>query len=189
MSIFSQKFVLGSSLPPQEAWKNLLPVVKTNLPVCAVCGQSLAGVTRFCSHCGQPVPPPIPRTWTQRFFSSSDGCQFEGEVSPQQFNITRIISYRNCCIPIIRGRFEPSPTGTRIVIEMSMHPLGYIFLIGGAGLSFFGLSILALNSQGLPATAIAPFAAPCFICLVCWVAFIAEANTARAALSQLWPVH
>jgi hypothetical protein len=182
--IFHQNFVIESSLPQQEAWKNLLPVVKTDLPGCAQCGQSLAGATRFCSHCGQPVPPPIPRSWAQRYFSSG-GFQFEGDVSQQGFNITRIISYRNSCIPVIRGRFEPSPTGTRIVVEMNMHPLGYVFLVGGAGISFFVLSVVSVD--GNPAAAIGALAAPCFIALVCWVAFTTEANTARAALSQLWP--
>jgi hypothetical protein len=53
---------------------------------------------------------PYTQTWTQRLFSSG-GFEFEGDVSPQGFDITRIISYRNSCIPVIRGRFEPSGTG------------------------------------------------------------------------------
>lgn len=184
--IFRHQFVIETLLPPQEAWKNLLPVVKTNQPLCAACAQPLIGAAHFCSRCGQPTPPPLPTTWAQRHFSSG-GYQFEGTLSPQDFNITRIINYRNSCIPVIRGRFEPKPTGTRIVIEMTMHPFGYIFLIGGTALSFTVLSTLALGGQGLPATAILAFAGPLFIALICWVAFTAEANAARAALSRLWP--
>jgi hypothetical protein len=190
MGIFRQKFVIESFLPVQEAWRKLLPVVKTNLPICAECGQTLdgAGAVRFCSYCGQPTPPHLPQTWMQRHFSSG-GFEFEGDVSPQAFNISRIISYRNSCIPIIRGRFEPSAIGTRIVIEMKMNSLGYVFLVGGITISFVVLSILAVNGQGLPVTGIAAFAAPCFIFLVCWIAFAAEAGTARAALSRFWPIH
>jgi hypothetical protein len=188
MGIFSQRFVIDSVLPVQDAWRNLLPVVKTDLPICAECGQTLAGAVRFCSNCGQPAPPPLPQTWVQRHFYSG-GFEFEGDVSPQAFNISRIISYRNSCIPVIRGRFEPSAARTRIVIEMKMHPLGYVFLVGGTTISFVVLSILAVNGQGVPVTAVAAFAAPCFIFTVCWVAFAVEAGTARAALSRFWPIH
>lgn len=160
-------------------------MVKTNLPICAECGQTLAGAgaVRFCSNCGQPAPPHLPQTWVQRHFSSG-GFEFEGDVSPQEFNVSRIISYRNSCIPVIRGRFEPSAAGTRIVIEMKMHPLGYVFLVGRITISFVVLSILAVNGQGFPVTAVAAFAAPCFIFTVCWVAFALEASTARAALRR-----
>jgi hypothetical protein len=178
--------VIDSTLPAQEACKRLLPLVKTNLPICAECGQALGGV--FCSHCGQPTPPPIPLTWTQRLFSSG-GFEFEGDVSPQSFDITRIISYRNSCIPVIRGRFEPSATGTRIVIDMKMHPLGYVFLVGGVTISFVVLSALAGSGQGWPVTAIGAFVAPCFVFIVCWLAFAGEASTARGALGRVWPMH
>lgn len=174
--IFRQKFTIDSPVPPQDAWKNLLPVMKMDRTRCAQCRQTLPGAAQFCSHCGYPalrIAQP----------------QFEGDLSPQQFNITRIINYRNSCIPVIRGRFEPSATGTRIVVEMSMHPLGWVLLVGFATVSFFVLSILAVSGQGLPATAILAFAGPTLIALVCWVAFIAEANAARAALSRLWPTH
>lgn len=187
MGIFRQKFVIESLLPSTEAWKKLLPAVKTDRPMCAECGQILAGggAVRFCSNCGQPAPPPLPRSWAQRHFSTG-GFEFEGCLSPQEFTISRIVSYRNSCIPVIRGRFEPSATGTRIVVEMKMHPLGYVFMVGGTTISFVVLSILAVNSPGTPVTGIGALAAPCFIFAVCWVAFAAEASTARAALSRRW---
>jgi hypothetical protein len=184
MAIFRQEFVIESFLPMQEAWKRLLHVVKTDLPICAGCGQTLEGgnTVRFCSCCGQPMLPPLPQTWEQLHFSSPE-TEFEGDVSPQGFNLTRIISYRNSCIPVIRGRFEPSATGTRIVIEMNMHPLGYVFLVGGAAISFVVLSVV---SQGSPVAALAAFAAPCVIFAVCWIAFAAEASKARVALNRFW---
>ena len=186
MGIFRQTFVIDSALPAQEVWKKLLPVVKTNLPVCTECGNPVGGL-HVCSLCGQPVPPPLPQTWTQRLFSSG-GFEFEGDVSAQGFNITRIISYRNSCIPIVSGRFEPSATGTRIVIEMKMHPLGYVLLVGGAAISFVVFSALAGDGQASPVTAIAAFAVPCFFLVVCWLAFAGEARAARGALGRVWPI-
>jgi hypothetical protein len=190
MGIFRQKLVIESTLPMQEAWKRLLPVVKSDLPTCRECGHMLAvAAVRFCSNCGLPAQTLPPRqTWMQRQFSSG-GIEFEGDLSPREFKISRIISYRNSCLPVIRGRFEPSATGTRVVIEMKMHPLGWVLLVGFVSISFLVLSVLAGNGQGTPATGILAVAAPCFIVTVCWLAFAAEANMARAALSQLWPIH
>lgn len=175
--------MIDSCLPIEEAWRKLLPLVKTNLRLCAECGQILAG--HFCSRCGQPAPPPLQQSWAQRHFSSG-GFEFEGDLSPRQFNISRIISYRNSCIPDIRGRFEPLAAGTRIVIEMKMNPLGYVFLIGGAAVSFIVPTILAVSGVGSAVTGLAAFVGPCFIFAVCWVAFAAEAGNARAALSRIW---
>ncbi len=121
----------------------------------------------------------------QRTFSSG-GFEFEGDLSPRDFHISRIISYRNACIPEIRGRFEPSPTGTRVVVEMKMNPVGYFFLVAGIAISLFVFSVLALSSQGLPISGIAAFAVPCLFFVVCWIAFSAEASTARTALSRFW---
>jgi hypothetical protein len=74
------------------------------------------------------------------------------------------------------------------VIEMKMHPMGYLFLVGGMTIPFVALSLIAVSGQGLPMTAVAAFAAPCFIFTVCWVAFAAEASIARAALSRFWAI-
>ena len=110
MRIFRQKVVIDSAIEAREAWRRLLPLVRTNLPLCAACGQTMAGagLVRFCSHCGQLVPPPLPQTWAERN-SSSGGFEFEGDLSPQGFNISPIFTYtyRNSCYPIIRGRFGP----------------------------------------------------------------------------------
>jgi hypothetical protein len=186
MAIFRQTFEIESSLPVQEAWRNLLPVVKTNLPICAECGQTLpeAGAVRFGSKCGQPARP-LPQTWGQGLFACG-GYEFEGDVSVQGFDVSRLINYRNSCVPVIQGRFEPSAIGTRIIIEMNMHPLGYVFLVGGAMISFVVVSVLA-SDQGSPLAAAAAFGVPCLIFTVCWIAFAAEARTAWAALSRLWP--
>jgi hypothetical protein len=183
MGIFRQTFVIESRVPPHEAWKKLLPVVRTNFLLCAECGQRQTG--HFCSTCGEPAPPPIPQNWVERNFSSG-GFEFEGDLSPRDFNISRIISYRNSCIPEIRGRFEPSAAGTRIVVEMKMNPVGYFFLFAGTAITLMVFSALAVSGQGLPITGIAAFAMPCFLFAICAIAFGVEAGTARTALTRYW---
>jgi hypothetical protein len=192
MAIFRQRFVIETLFPVDEARKKLLAVVKTDLPKCAKCGDMLAAPgALFCSSCGQAVsrhaPPPQP--WLQRAFFSRRGFEFEGNIWPQGFRISRIINYRNSCIPIITGRFEPSSAGTRIVIEMKMHPLGWVFLVGGMGLSFLVPVVIVFSGDNGPSSnvlAIVPFAAPCFIWMVCWLAFAAEASVARTAIRRIW---
>src|ERR1700722_6519969 len=134
VAIFRQSFAIESPFPIGDAWKRLLAVTQTDRPTCAGCGHilTLPGA-HFCSNCGQPVSlrAGLPKPWLLRALSSRKGFEFEGPVSPQKFQISRIISYRNSCIPMISGRFEPAGAGTRIVIEMRMHPLGYVFLIPG----------------------------------------------------------
>jgi hypothetical protein len=193
MAIFRQRFAIESLFPMDDAWKRLLAATKTDRPTCAGCGHILDGkVARFCSSCGQPVSPQasLPKPWLLRAFSSRKGFEFEGCVSPQEFRISRIISYRNSCIPIISGRFEPFGAGTRIVIEMAMHPLGYVFLVPGMGLSFL-VPVMILAGGNAPSSAffaILPFAAPCFIGGLCWFVFAAEAGVAREALSRIWGI-
>lgn len=189
MGIFRRRFVIASPYPADEAWKQLLPVVRTNLPMCANCGQILGagGRTFSCSYCGQPVPPPLPpQGWVGRLFSTC-GFDFEGDLSPQEFNISRIIWNRNPCLPVIRGRFEPSAAGTAIVIDMKMHPVGYLFLVFSMGFSFVVPAlIVAAQSPESAVIYLVPFALPCFFLMWGWLSFSVRASLARTALSRLW---
>lgn len=47
MAAFSRRLAIDSAVPLEEAWRRLLPVVKTDL--------------RFCANCGQPQGPPPAR--------------------------------------------------------------------------------------------------------------------------------
>jgi hypothetical protein len=189
MAIFRQRFAIESPLPVDEARKKLLAVVETDLPKCARCGLMLAWGALFCTSCGQALSRDTrpPRSPILRAFSSRRGLEFEGIVRPQGFRISRNISYQNACIPIVTGQFEPSGLGTRIVIEMKMHPLGWVLLVGGMGLmSFVPAVILAADQKSSNVLAVAALAAPCFIFTVCWVAFTAEASIARTAMRRIW---
>ena len=47
---------------------------------------------------------------------SSGGFEFEGDISPQAFNVSRIISYRNSCIQVT----EKEPIEQRITTRASL---------------------------------------------------------------------
>lgn len=76
--------------------------------------------------------------WPNPF--SADRKQFEGTVSKDGFRVVRNIYYLNSFIPFIRGRFDSSDSGTRIIITMATHP--FVVLIFALVLGFFGYFLL-----------------------------------------------
>jgi hypothetical protein len=67
---------------------------------------------------------------------SDDRKQFEGCVTKDRFRVVRNIYYLNSFIPLIKGRFASSDSGTRIIITMATHP--FVILTFGLVFAFFG---------------------------------------------------
>lgn len=84
---------------------------------------------------------------TFRFFNKSDTRDFEGQLRGNEFEIKRIISYRNSFLPIIKGQLQTIGTGTRIIVKMRIHVAVMVFMAVWFG--FVGLFLLAnlLNSE------------------------------------------
>ena len=70
---------------------------------------------------------------------------FEGPVTNDTFQITRIIRYRNDLLPVIHGRFCPQETGSQIQIVMSLRPIALVIVIG-LGLAAVGFILTILYS-------------------------------------------
>ena len=181
-AIFQRRFVLQLPFPVDEARRRLLAAVKTGRPICPACGQIMAGgaAARFCAVCGRPVVlSPAARP----------SFEFEGDVSPDGFRITRVIAYRNCCIPVIEGRFERRGNATGIPIRMNMHILGYVFLFGSVALSVLVLLSILAGQNHPPSSGVLyllPMVLPAGLVLVSWLAFAVEVGAARAALGRIW---
>lgn len=82
-----------------------------------------------------------PKIWEWR--RSPDHAPYCGTISPDGFNIRRVIDYRNSFLPQIRGRFEPLPDGTTVHITLSLHPIVSSFLLFW-GSSWCSISLLFL---------------------------------------------
>ncbi|MBK4732957.1 hypothetical protein JJD41_24270 [Oxynema sp. CENA135] len=54
---------------------------------------------------------------------------YQGEIGDRSFKISRIIHYRNSFLPIIDGRIEPNENGSKISINMKLHPFVMIFML------------------------------------------------------------
>lgn len=57
----------------------------------------------------------------------SESPPFIGTVRDTSFSLKRQIGYRNAFLPLVRGRLESTPTGTRVCVTMFLHPAAAIF--------------------------------------------------------------
>lgn len=71
-----------------------------------------------------------PRPWW-RWNSRNPAADqpYQGEIGDRAFQISRIISWDNCFLPVINGRITPEDMGSKIEISMSLHPVSFIFLL------------------------------------------------------------
>lgn len=63
------------------------------------------------------------------FLEPDDKHLFSGSVSPSGFRVQRLIHGRNSFNPVLFGRFSPTPTGTRIRVLLTFHPLVWAFIV------------------------------------------------------------
>jgi hypothetical protein len=92
---------------------------------------------------------------------------YQGEISGDQFKISRIIYYRNSFLHVISGKLEPDLKGTRLDIKMGLHPFVVVFMavwFGGVGLAVMATSFAAFSAftqgGGRAVTPLFPFLIP-----------------------------
>lgn len=107
---------------------------------------------------------------------------FQGEVNPERFQISRIITYRNAFLPQIIGQVVPTPQGSRLtamlrlnLVTLAILSTWFIFL------AFIGVGVWLVRGPTDPGAwgPLAIFAVGYFITLA---AFWFEAKRARELL-------
>jgi len=120
-----------------------------------------------------------------RWQLSQNHAPYQGTLSEAGFEIHRIIHSRNSFLPIIRGRFEPSPSGTLVRITMKLHPFTTGFLIFWF-LTWYSFSLPIFLSGAMPTPFALQFLGMPFLLLVIfWGAFWSEANRCRRDLVEM----
>ncbi|MRI00031.1 hypothetical protein GH721_05720 [Kriegella sp. EG-1] len=74
---------------------------------------------------------------------------FEGTYYHGQFNIQRVINYRNSFIPKITGKISSGVGGTKIIAELKMHGFVIVFMVfwmGGVSLASIGAIYSMINN-------------------------------------------
>lgn len=116
---------------------------------------------------------------------SRNRAPYQGTISDDGFKITRVIHYRNSVLPVIRGRFEPTRSGTVVRVTMGLNP----FVIGFLCLWFstwYGSAIPIAFLGGIPPAIAAVFLiVPLVILAAFWGSFWYEANRSRRDLTEI----
>lgn len=77
------------------------------------------------------------------WFNDHTGISYNGTVTENQFEISRLINYSNSFLPNITGRIEGTATGSRIYIEMQLTKfVKYFSIFWLTGVFFAFIAIL-----------------------------------------------
>jgi hypothetical protein len=87
----------------------------------------------------------IEREKTFRLSNKSNTKVFEGQLTANEFEIKRIINYRNSFLPIVKGRIDTIGTRTRLTINLKLHIGVMIFM--AVWFCFVGLFVTASLSS------------------------------------------
>lgn len=119
------------------------------------------------------------------FRFSKNHAPYQGTISEQSFRISRIIHYRNSCLPVIRGRFESRSQGTTVHVQMSLHPFVMAFL-GFWFICWYSGTIPIALAGAIPLEmAVVFLVMPIIMLFFFWIAFWIEANKSRQYLSEI----
>ena len=114
---------------------------------------------------------------------------FEGVVSDEGFQISRIIDYRNSFLPVIKGRFYPNIKGVRIEITMRLHAAVSIFSIvwlSMVGPGVVGATTNIIATRRIDDMSLIPYGMFLFFYLMVTIGFGVEAKKASKMLNRLF---
>lgn len=116
---------------------------------------------------------------------------YEGVINENEFEIQRIISYRNSFLPIIKGTIEKEFDGIAIHVKMRLNMFVFVFLCiwcGGVLLGALALLTQAFNNSKLGLFSLIPFGMLLFAYLLTMVAFKYESNKSKKDLQTLFEI-
>jgi hypothetical protein len=119
------------------------------------------------------------------FRFSKKHVPYQGTISEEGFQISRIIHYRNSFLPVIRGRFEVETHKTVIHVQMSIHSFVMVFL-GFWFLFWYSAVVPIILTGAMPNYMAALFVGmPMLMLFIFWIAFWSEANRSRSELTKI----
>lgn len=128
------------------------------------------------------------RNWGLQWFERRTE-KFEGTVSETDFQISRIIHYRNSFLPMITGRFIPLSQGVRIEVKMKLHVGVLLFTLVWLGIVGFlvatgSAQVMAMGKVEI-LTAV-PLLVMLLFLLTVTIMFKLEANKASKLLREIF---
>ena len=114
---------------------------------------------------------------------------YEGKITGQTFEISRLTNYKNSFKPIIKGKVKQKNYGTLIEVELGLHlivKLIGLFWLGGVFLGFLAFYFSAGPEDGFEPLALIPLAMIAFAYIIMMIAFQYEVKKTSAFFEELW---
>lgn len=114
--------------------------------------------------------------------------EYEGNVGRDEFNIQRVINYRNSFLPQIKGTFQRGRMGSEVHVKMRLNIFVLIFIslwMGGVALACFSILFAVNSSGGLGYFSLIPFGMLLLGYLMTILAFSYEANKSKKDLLEI----
>ena len=114
--------------------------------------------------------------------SRDNGAPFVGEVEGNTFEFQRDIGYRNSLLPQISGSVIETEAGSRVEVEMWMHPLVMFFC--SLWLLMASVGVLAFATKGQPGSAMYALGMLAAGAGIMALGFVPEAYEARRIITN-----
>lgn len=114
---------------------------------------------------------------------------YQGKIEGNQFEISRIISYRNSFLPQIKGIITHKGKQTQIDIRMELNPFVKVFAIAwcvGIALFFGSILFYAISNGNFTPIILIPLLLIIFMVGMTWGGFLYESKKAKQAFEALW---
>jgi hypothetical protein len=114
---------------------------------------------------------------------------FEGSITGEHFEISRVIGYRNSFLPRISGQIRQGPIGATIDATLALHPVVLIFMaVWLLGVGYAGLVVAsaAFRAGTFASYSLIPIGMFVFGILLCTLSFNFEASKAKSLLRRLF---
>lgn len=129
------------------------------------------------------------KTFRFGVFSKSSTKSYEGQIYGSNFEIKRIIGYRNSFLPRINGSIEKNFDGTTIKVKMRLHILVIVFLCiwcGGVGIACIASLSLTFGIVKFDPMSLIPFGMLIFVYLLTMGGFKFESSKAKQDLQGIF---
>ena len=134
-----------------------------------------------------------PKKWFRLSRPPSDQIVFEGDLSPEGFQISRILPscHHNSFLPVVTGVFLPGPSGVKVAVRLDLPPITtaiMYFVIVGFGFVFIGHTVKILSGQASVVSAefFFPLLFIAFSWFMAWVGFGGEAENQKMMLTEMF---
>ena len=118
-----------------------------------------------------------------RYNNTSNGKLYEGKISGQTFEVSRIINYRNSFLPVIMGNIQQENNATLIKINMRLHKFVSAFLLIWCVIFAFAVILLITKEVDF---FVMFYVMPFVLLLVFFSVFKFEVNKSKKDFQQIF---